>query len=233
MHIHTAYACNVRPQCCVYSQETGRHASTLTLKWRHRGSGWGRSSSSCPMPTPLLNPQLDNPSQVSLLGTTLTNLLKKNISEPFQLTLLNVGVTNFVGAKGVSAGGWFISATRSLFFTLKSCASSPIVCPSFPFHLLLLLLHFPGSHLPRYFCARSHGTPALFGSPLLHPFFFPPAYCPTTLIPYILLSALPERHCWLGPATCTIIHAFASPCRLTCLLLALVMPLAITIHQVK
>ncbi len=139
MHIHTAYACNVRPQCCVYSQETGRHASTLTLKWRHRGSGWGRSSSSCPMPTPLLNPQLDNPSQVSLLGTTLTNLLKKNISEPFQLTLLNVGVTNFVGAKGVSAGGWFISATRSLFFTLKSCASSPIVCPSFALPLFTLL----------------------------------------------------------------------------------------------
>ncbi|KAL0021711.1 hypothetical protein WJX79_005570 [Trebouxia sp. C0005] len=86
-------------------QETGRHASTLTLKWRHRGSGWGRSSSSCPMPTPLLHPQLDNPSQISLLGMTLFNLLKKNITEPFQLTLLNVGVTNFVGNTGPSAGG--------------------------------------------------------------------------------------------------------------------------------
>ena len=51
------------------------------------------------MPNPLLNPQLDEPSQVSLLGTTLMNLLKKSITEPFQLTLLNIGVTNFVGAK--------------------------------------------------------------------------------------------------------------------------------------
>lgn len=86
-------------------QETGRHAGTLTLKWRHRGSGWGRSSSSCPMPNPLLNPQLNNPSQVSLLGTTLMNLLKKNIAEPFQLTLLNIGVTNLMGVKGGAAGG--------------------------------------------------------------------------------------------------------------------------------
>ena len=52
------------------------------------------------MPNPLLNPQLDDASQISLLGTTLMNLLKKNILEPFQLTLLNIGVTNFVGAKG-------------------------------------------------------------------------------------------------------------------------------------
>ena len=52
------------------------------------------------MPNPLLNPQLDDPSQVSLLGTTLMNLLKKNVAEPFQLTLLNIGVTNFVGSKG-------------------------------------------------------------------------------------------------------------------------------------
>ena len=84
----------------VILQETGRRAANLTLKWRHRGSGWGRSSSSCPMPNPLLNPQLDDPSQVSLLGTTLMNLLKKNVAEPFQLTLLNIGVTNFVGPKG-------------------------------------------------------------------------------------------------------------------------------------
>ena len=90
--------------CDCSLQETGRHASTLTLKWRHRGSGWGRSSSSCPTPTPLLSPQVDNPSQVSMLGTTLMNLLKKNLTEPFQLTLLNIGVTNFAGAKGVSAG---------------------------------------------------------------------------------------------------------------------------------
>ena len=91
--------------CRAGLQETGRRASTLTLKWRHRGSGWGRSSSSCPTPTPLLNPQLGDPSQVGLLGTTLMALLKKNISEPFQLTLLNIGVTNFVGAKGTAAGG--------------------------------------------------------------------------------------------------------------------------------
>lgn len=57
------------------------------------------------MPNPLLNPQLNNPSQVSLLGTTLMNLLKKNIAEPFQLTLLNIGVTNLVGVKGGAAGG--------------------------------------------------------------------------------------------------------------------------------
>ena len=57
------------------------------------------------MPTPLLNPQLGDPSQVGLLGTTLMALLKKNISEPFQLTLLNIGVTNFVGAQGAAAGG--------------------------------------------------------------------------------------------------------------------------------
>lgn len=56
------------------------------------------------MPTPLLNPQLERPAQVSLLGTTLMNLLKKNILEPFQLTLLNIGVTNFVAAKGASTG---------------------------------------------------------------------------------------------------------------------------------
>ena len=86
-------------------QETGRRAATLTLKWRHRGSAWNRSSSSCPMPNPLLNPQLDNPSQVSLLGTTLMTLLKKHVTEPFQLTLLNIGVTNFVGVKGGVAGG--------------------------------------------------------------------------------------------------------------------------------
>ena len=56
------------------------------------------------MPSPLLNPQADNASQASLLGTTLMALLKKHISEPFQLTLLNIGVSNFTGVKGAAAG---------------------------------------------------------------------------------------------------------------------------------
>ena len=113
---HCAYGISTRTCMCTCStppppphvhdlqtgllQESGGRAGALTLKWRHRGSGWGRSSSSCPMPNPLLNPQLDDPSQVSLLGTTLMTLLKKNIAEPFQLTLLNIGVANFVGTKG-------------------------------------------------------------------------------------------------------------------------------------
>lgn len=156
----------------VYSQETGRHASTLTLKWRRRGSGWGRASSSCPMPTPLLDPQLDNPSQVSLLGATLMNLLKKNISEPFQLTLLNIGVTNFVGNKGASAGGSSAlgfshtllhipclplsspSSALPLFSSSPSSSSCPLSCLAFP----LLILHS--------FTLQTC-------SPLLHPFFFP------------------------------------------------------------
>ncbi len=79
------------------------------------------------MPTPLLNPQLDNPSQVSLLGTTLMNLLKKNISEPFQLTLLNVGVTNFAGNKGASAGGSFALCFSHFFFTCLVL----LLCPCF------------------------------------------------------------------------------------------------------
>ena len=62
------------------------------------------------MPSPLLNPQVDNPSQASLLGASLIALLKKHISEPFQLTLLNIGVSNFSGVKGAVAGskhfGW-------------------------------------------------------------------------------------------------------------------------------
>jgi len=144
------------------SQETGRHASTLTLKWRHRGSGWGRSSSSCPMPTPLLHPQLDDPSQVSLLGATLMNLLKKNISEPFQLTLLNIGVTNFVGNKGPSAGGSF-----TLCFPLlhsSSHALSPFALPSFALPLFSLCPPSPLSccaSLSLYsLCALSHCRPA-------------------------------------------------------------------------
>lgn len=57
------------------------------------------------MPTSLMNPQPGDPSQISLLGSTLMGLLKKHISEPFQLTLLNIGVANFVGVKGAAAGG--------------------------------------------------------------------------------------------------------------------------------
>lgn len=85
------------------------------------------------MPTPLLHPQLDNPSQISLLGMTLFNLLKKNITEPFQLTLLNVGVTNFVGNTGPSAGGPFSRCfPLILLHTHTSLVSlcPPLFCPA-------------------------------------------------------------------------------------------------------
>ncbi|KAL3161617.1 hypothetical protein ABBQ32_010474 [Trebouxia sp. C0010 RCD-2024] len=119
------------------SEETGRRASTLTLKWRHRGSGWARSSSSCPMPTPLMNPQPGDPSQISLLGSTLMALLKKHISEPFQLTLLNVGVTNFVGFKGAAAGrkaGWDPAFAKLMGASAKRQKLDSSQAASLPLH---------------------------------------------------------------------------------------------------
>ena len=54
--------------CCVHCvQEEGRRPSTLTLRWRHRGTG-GRSSASCPMPPQALASRLGHDQQASGSG---------------------------------------------------------------------------------------------------------------------------------------------------------------------
>ena len=42
--------------CCRGAQENERRPQTLTLKWRHRNDGYGRTSASCPMPATLRPP---------------------------------------------------------------------------------------------------------------------------------------------------------------------------------
>jgi hypothetical protein len=52
------------PTALRFVQEEGRRPSTLTLKWRLRGTG-GRSSASCPMPSQALASRLGQGQQAS------------------------------------------------------------------------------------------------------------------------------------------------------------------------
>ncbi len=72
------------------SQENERRPQTLTLKWRHRNDGYGRTSASCPLPTSARPPFAGDAQSSSLVAAALA-LLARNVAEPFYLTLLNIG----------------------------------------------------------------------------------------------------------------------------------------------
>ena len=71
-------------------QENERRPQTLTLKWRHRNDGYGRTSASCPLPT-TARPPFAGDAQSSALVAAALALLARNVAEPFYLTLLNIG----------------------------------------------------------------------------------------------------------------------------------------------
>ena len=74
-------------------QENERRPQTLTLKWRQRNEGYGRTSASCPVPT-TARPPFAGDAQASAFVAAALALLARNIAEPFYLTLLNIGASN-------------------------------------------------------------------------------------------------------------------------------------------
>ena len=73
-----------------FAQEYDRRPLTLTVKWRHRGEGWGRASASTPYHAALC-PPFSAASQASAVVAAALAMLARNLAEPFVLTLLNIG----------------------------------------------------------------------------------------------------------------------------------------------
>ncbi|KAL4422612.1 hypothetical protein ABPG75_008809 [Micractinium tetrahymenae] len=89
-------------------EDGGRRAATLTVKWRHRGTGWQRTSASCPMPPAVLSKAAPQEQQVAALASAAMGLLRRHLQEPFDLTLINLGATSF--SDSAAAGSRDIAA---------------------------------------------------------------------------------------------------------------------------
>ncbi|KAL4854768.1 DNA polymerase iota [Chlorella vulgaris] len=100
--------------------DSGRRPATLTVKWRHSGTGWQRSSCSCAMPAQVLSSRAEGHEQVTALAAAALGLLRRNLQPPFDLTLLSLGATAF------SEGGATASHSRNIadMLTGRSAPSS-------------------------------------------------------------------------------------------------------------
>lgn len=83
------------------AQHGGRAPATLTVKWRCKGQGWGRTSASAPMPRIALSA---GPGAAGALVDAAAALLVRCVgAQPFHLTLLNLGATGFSSAANPNA----------------------------------------------------------------------------------------------------------------------------------
>ena len=74
----------------ILAQEYDRRPQTLSVRWRHRGEGWSRTSASTPLPAAVC-PPFSGESQAAALVAAALALLARHVAEPFVLTLLNMG----------------------------------------------------------------------------------------------------------------------------------------------